>query len=73
MSPRSSHSTTTTDMPAMRAAGLAGAVSDAAPEVLEASDWTSRNAGGRGAAGEFIEYILRSQGLWERALAGEGA
>lgn len=60
------------DIPAMRAAGLAGAVSDAAPEVLDASDWRSRKEGGRGAAGEFIEFILQSQGLWEKALAGEG-
>jgi len=60
------------DLPAMRAAGLAGAVSDAAPEVLDASDWRSRRAGGKGAAGEFIEFILQSQGLWEEALEGEG-
>jgi len=61
------------DLPAMRAAGFSGAVSDAAPEVLQASDWTSLKPGGRGAAGDFIEFILRSQGLWEDALAGEGA
>ena len=60
------------DLPAMRAAGLAGAVNDAAPEVLDASDWRSRKKGGEGAAGEFIEFILHSQGLWEKALTGEG-
>jgi 3-deoxy-D-manno-octulosonate 8-phosphate phosphatase (KDO 8-P phosphatase) len=60
------------DLPAMRAAGFSGAVSDAAPEVLHASDWTSPKRGGMGAAGDFVEFILRSQGLWEGALAGEG-
>lgn len=60
------------DLPAMRAAGFSGAVSDAAPEVLQACDWTSPKSGGKGAAGDFVEFILRSQGLWEEALAGEG-
>jgi len=60
------------DLPAMKAAGFSGAVSDAAPEVLHASDWTSPKPGGKGAAGDFIEFILRSQGSWERALAEEG-
>jgi 3-deoxy-D-manno-octulosonate 8-phosphate phosphatase (KDO 8-P phosphatase) len=60
------------DLPAMRVAGLAGAVGDAPPEILEASDWRSRQEGGKGAVGEFIEFILRSQGLWEQAVAAEG-
>jgi 3-deoxy-D-manno-octulosonate 8-phosphate phosphatase (KDO 8-P phosphatase) len=60
------------DLPAMRAVGLAGAVGDAAPEVLEASDWRARAGGGCGAAGEFIEFILQSQGLWEKALREQG-
>ena len=60
------------DLPAMRAAGFSGAVSNAAPEVLHISDWTSPNPGGKGAAGDFVEFVLRAQGLWEVALAGEG-
>jgi 3-deoxy-D-manno-octulosonate 8-phosphate phosphatase (KDO 8-P phosphatase) len=60
------------DLPAMRAVGLAGAVGDAAPEVLEASDWRARAGGGCGAAGEFIEFILQSQGLWKKALREQG-
>jgi 3-deoxy-D-manno-octulosonate 8-phosphate phosphatase (KDO 8-P phosphatase) len=60
------------DLPAMRAVGLAGAVGDASPEVLEASDWKARASGGCGAAGEFIEFILQSQGLWDEALREEG-
>ncbi len=60
------------DLPAMRAAGFAGAVSDAAPEVIESADWVSSAGGGRGAAREFVEFVLRSQGLWEGAVAKRG-
>jgi 3-deoxy-D-manno-octulosonate 8-phosphate phosphatase (KDO 8-P phosphatase) len=47
------------------AAGLAAAVADAAPEVRGAADWVAQRPGGRGAAGEFVEFLLRSQGRWE--------
>jgi 3-deoxy-D-manno-octulosonate 8-phosphate phosphatase (KDO 8-P phosphatase) len=60
------------DLPAMRTAGLSGAVADAAPEVRDAADWVSASSGGRGAAGEFIEFLLRSQGRWEEILSGFG-
>ena len=53
------------DLPAMGAAGLAAAVADAAPEVRRAADWVAQRPGGRGAAGEFVEFLLRSQGRWE--------
>lgn len=61
------------DLPAMKAAGLAGAVADAVPEVRDAADWISSRPGGRGAAGEFVEFILRVQGRWEGILNGFGA
>ena len=61
------------DLPAMRAAGLAGAVADAAAEVIEAADWVSSRPGGRGAAREFIEYLLRSRDLWAQGLREYGA
>jgi 3-deoxy-D-manno-octulosonate 8-phosphate phosphatase (KDO 8-P phosphatase) len=60
------------DLPAMRRSGLAGAVGDAAPEVIAAADWVSESAGGRGAVREFVEFVLRSQGLWETAVAEFG-
>ena len=53
------------DLPAMGTAGLAAAVADAAPEVRSAADWVAERPGGRGAAGEFVEFLLRSQGRWE--------
>ena len=56
------------DLPAMKLAGLSGAVKDAVPEVLEAADWVSHFPGGRGAAREMVELILRSQGKWDGAV-----
>jgi 3-deoxy-D-manno-octulosonate 8-phosphate phosphatase (KDO 8-P phosphatase) len=61
------------DLPAMRKAGLACAVGDAVAEVRESADWISRRPGGRGAVRELVEFVLRSQGLWERAVAQFGS
>jgi 3-deoxy-D-manno-octulosonate 8-phosphate phosphatase (KDO 8-P phosphatase) len=58
------------DLPAMRLAGLAAAVGDAVPEVIEAADWVSAAPGGRGAVRELVEFVLAAQGRWEAALAG---
>ncbi len=61
------------DLPAMRKAGLACAVGDAVAEVRESADWISRRPGGRGAVRELVEFVLRSQGLWERTVAQFGS
>lgn len=45
--------------------GLAGAPADAVPEVRERVHWIAPSAGGAGAAREFLELILRAQGLWD--------
>jgi 3-deoxy-D-manno-octulosonate 8-phosphate phosphatase (KDO 8-P phosphatase) len=58
------------DLPALRRAGLAGAVGDAVPEVQAAADWVAAAPGGRGAVREFVEFILVAQGRWETALEG---
>ena len=42
---------------------------DACEENQSAADFISRYDGGRGAAREFIESILRSQGRWEEAVS----
>lgn len=60
------------DLPAMRRSGLAGAVGDAVGEVIDGADWVSEASGGRGAVREFVEFVLRSQGLWEAAVAEFG-
>jgi len=57
------------DLPAMRLAGLAAAVGDAVPEVIEAADWVASAPGGRGAVRELVEFVLASQGRWRQALA----
>ena len=57
------------DVPVMRRVGLPVAVADARPEVIELAQYTTRAAGGRGAAREVAEKILKDQGLWESIIA----
>ncbi len=52
------------DLPVLRSAGLAVAVSDACQEVREAADIVTSTPGGRGAVREAIEWLLKLQGLW---------
>jgi len=53
------------DIPVMQRAGLAVAVGDATPEVKRAAHFTTKAVGGKGAARELIEVILKSKGIWE--------
>lgn len=53
------------DVPMMRKAGLAVAVSNAADEVKQAAHYITQRRGGRGAVREVVELILKSQGKWE--------
>lgn len=61
------------DLPAMAAAGLAVAVSDAHPAVTQRAHWVTQLPGGRGAAREVCDLILTAQGkleaIVEQALA----
>ena len=57
------------DLPVLRRAGFSAAPSDAAPEVREAVHWVSTAAGGRGAARELIELVLRAQDRWDAVVA----
>ncbi len=50
------------DLPPMARAGLAVAVADAHPLVLERAHWRTPSAGGRGAGRDVCEFILRAQG-----------
>jgi 3-deoxy-D-manno-octulosonate 8-phosphate phosphatase (KDO 8-P phosphatase) len=52
------------DLPVLRRCGLPLAVADACAEVIEDAHYVTRLAGGRGAAREAIELILKAQGLW---------
>src|ERR1700675_2159475 len=56
------------DIPLARRAGLAVCVADGAPELAAACHFTTRRRGGRGAAREVVELILKAQGRWEKAV-----
>ena len=58
------------DLPVLRRAGFSAAPADAAPDVRAAVQWISPSPGGRGAARECIEHVLRAQGHWQAAVAG---
>lgn len=49
------------DIPAMEAAGISVAVSNARPEVIEAAEYVTKAAGGAGAAREIAEAIIRAK------------
>ncbi len=50
------------DLPAMRRVGLAIAVADAHPLVIENAHWVTKENGGRGAAREVCELIMYARG-----------
>lgn len=56
------------DLQVLSRVGLSAAPADAAPEVRDGVDWVSTHGGGRGAAREFIELILRAQRRWDGVL-----
>jgi len=57
------------DLAVIARVGLSAAPADAVAEVRDRADWTSAHGGGRGAARELIEMILKSQGLWDGVVA----
>jgi 3-deoxy-D-manno-octulosonate 8-phosphate phosphatase (KDO 8-P phosphatase) len=57
------------DLPVLDRVGLAAAPADAAQEVRRAVHWVSTARGGRGAARELIELVLRAQGRWDGIVA----
>jgi 3-deoxy-D-manno-octulosonate 8-phosphate phosphatase (KDO 8-P phosphatase) len=56
------------DREALRIAGLSIAPADAAAEIRQMVDLVTDAPGGRGAAREAVEAILRAQGRWEQAV-----
>ncbi len=56
------------DLPVMRLCGLAIAVKNSRPEVLEESHYVTPHEGGKGAVRDAIEYVLREQGTLERVI-----
>jgi len=57
------------DLPVMRKCGLAIAVKNARPEVKAEAHWVTPHAGGEGAARDAVEYILKVQGKWKKAVS----
>ncbi len=53
------------DLPVLGRCGLSAAPADAEDEVRSRVHFVSRYDGGRGAAREFIEVILRGRGRWD--------
>ena len=51
------------DLPVMRRVGLAIAVHDAHPLVLQHSHWQTPHAGGRGAARDVCELLMEARGV----------
>ena len=56
------------DLPVLARVGLSAAPADAAQEVRDRVDWISAAGGGRGAARELIELVLRAQQRWDDVL-----
>ena len=56
------------DLPVLARVGLSAAPADAASEVRDRVDWVSSVGGGRGAARELIEFVLRAQQKWDEVL-----
>ncbi|MDL2260214.1 HAD hydrolase family protein, partial [Deltaproteobacteria bacterium OttesenSCG-928-K17] len=56
------------DLPVMLRVGLAMAPADACPEVKAAAHFISTAPGGRGAAREMVEFLLKGQGRWEELM-----
>ncbi|MEG0137203.1 MAG: HAD-IIIA family hydrolase [Cetobacterium sp.] len=56
------------DLAVMKKCKLSGAPKDAVEEILNISDFISTKNGGDGAVREFIEYILKSENLWDKVI-----
>ena len=56
------------DLTVMRRVGLSVAVGNAAAEVKHLAHYTTVRNGGKGAARELVELILKSKGIWEEMI-----
>lgn len=57
------------DLPMLRHCGLAAAPANGRPEVKAAAHIVTEREGGKGAARDLLEFILKAQGAWDRAAA----
>jgi 3-deoxy-D-manno-octulosonate 8-phosphate phosphatase (KDO 8-P phosphatase) len=56
------------DLPVMQNCGLSIAVANARAEVKKNAHYVTAHAGGEGAGRDAIEFILKAQGKWKRAV-----
>ena len=56
------------DIPCAQRSGLAVCVADGVPELKAVSHYITPRPGGRGAARDVVELILKAQGRWEEAV-----
>lgn len=56
------------DIPLAQRSGLAVCVGDGVPELAAVCHFVTKRPGGRGAAREVVELILKAQGRWEEAV-----
>ena len=52
------------DLAIMRTVGMAVAVANSVPEILDVADVKLKRSGGRGAVREFAERLLKARGEW---------
>lgn len=57
------------DLPIMKLVALPCAVGDAVPEVKKAALFVAEHDGGKGAARDTFEFILKAQDKWQAAIA----
>jgi 3-deoxy-D-manno-octulosonate 8-phosphate phosphatase (KDO 8-P phosphatase) len=56
------------DIPLAKRSGLGVCVADGALELKQVCHYTTQRRGGRGAAREVVELILKAQGRWDEAV-----
>jgi len=57
------------DFPVMKKVAVTAVPTDVMPDFKEKADFVSSRKGGDGAVREFIEFILKKQGIYEKVLA----
>jgi 3-deoxy-D-manno-octulosonate 8-phosphate phosphatase (KDO 8-P phosphatase) len=60
------------DLPLFEQSGTAVAVADAVPEIRAAAAFSTKSRGGKGAARELCEAILKAKGLWPYSIGKDG-
>ena len=56
------------DMPLLKRVGLSFAVADSPDEVKSLTSGVTKNSGGRAAAREVTDIILKAKGLWNKVI-----